>query len=56
MYGQIEHFIGCVADRKRPLTHGREGIKSMQAVLAAEHGQDTGTVVDVPNWLRTTAR
>ena len=35
MQGQIAHFIECVQTGKQPVTHGREGIKPMQAVLAA---------------------
>ena len=42
MQGQIAHFIGCIRNRSLPLTHGREGIRPMQAVLAATAAEKEG--------------
>jgi predicted dehydrogenase len=47
MQGQIAHFIGCIRNRELPLTHGREGIRPMQAILAAEAAEREGKVVNV---------
>lgn len=35
MEGQIAHFIDCVQTGAQPLTHGREGIRPMEVILAA---------------------
>jgi UDP-N-acetylglucosamine 3-dehydrogenase len=52
MHGQIAHFIECILDGKQPLTHGREGIKPMQAIAAATEGQKRGEIINVQEWLK----
>ncbi|HIE50378.1 MAG TPA: Gfo/Idh/MocA family oxidoreductase [Armatimonadetes bacterium] len=47
MQGQIAHFADCVLEGRQPLTHGREGIKAMQVILAACWGEETKRLVDV---------
>ncbi len=43
--GECEHFIDCIVHDKEPLTNGREARKSMAAILAAYHGDDTNRIV-----------
>jgi predicted dehydrogenase len=56
MHGQISHFVECVIEDKQPTTHGREGIKAMQVISAAMHGEQTGQVVDVREYLANRKR
>jgi len=51
MQGQIGHFISCILDRKEPLTHGREGIKPMQAVLAATAAEEEGRTINIEEFV-----
>lgn len=51
MHGQIAHFIECVSQKKQPLTHGREGIKAMQAILAATEAEETNRIVVMKEFL-----
>lgn len=39
MQGQIAHFIECCQTGKQPVTHGREGIKPMEIVIAATEAE-----------------
>ena len=52
MQGQIGHFIGCIQDRKKPLTHGREGIKPMQVVLAATAAEEEGRTLSIEEFIQ----
>ena len=52
MQGQIRHFIGCIRNRELPLTHGREGIKPMQVVLAAEAAEREGRLLEVEEFVK----
>ena len=56
MHGQISHFVECVAERKQPQTHGREGIKAMQVVLASTEAEKTGRIVNVQEYLAARKR
>jgi len=56
MQGQVGHFIECIIDGKRPLTHGREGIKPMQAIAAATEGGDQGVLMNVAEYLEQRKR
>jgi len=51
MHGQIDHFIRCIAEKKRPLTHGREGIIPMQIILAACAAEEEGRIMPVAEFL-----
>jgi len=51
MHGQISHFVECVIEGKQPTTHGREGIKAMQVILASTEAEKTGRVVNVKDYL-----
>lgn len=51
MHGQIHHFVECILEGKQPLTHGREGIKAMQVILAATEAEKTGRIVKVQEFL-----
>ncbi|MBT3378339.1 MAG: Gfo/Idh/MocA family oxidoreductase [Lentisphaerae bacterium] len=51
MQGQIKHFISCIQNRDLPLTHGREGIKPMQAVLAAEAAEREGRTLRINDFI-----
>jgi len=51
MQGQIAHFITCVAKGEQPLTHGREGIKPMQAVLAATAAENEGRTLNIEEFI-----
>jgi len=51
MHGQIAHFVECIAEGKQPLTHGREGIKAMQVILAACEAEHCGKVVRMDEFL-----
>jgi len=51
MHGQIDHFIRCIAEGKQPVTHGREGIKAMQVILAACEGDETNRIVSIEEFL-----
>ena len=52
MQGQIEHFISCIQNRNLPLTHGREGIRPMQAILAAEAAEKEGRTINVEEFIQ----
>ena len=39
---ELRHFISCVADRKTPLTDGREGLRVLRILEMAEEGMLTG--------------
>ncbi len=47
MQGQIAHFIECVQKGEQPLTHGREGIKPMEVILAATAAEEEGRTLKV---------
>lgn len=51
MHGQIEHFIECILDGKQPMTHGREGIRPMQAIAAATAGGEQGVLMNVAEYV-----
>lgn len=51
MHGQIDHFVRCIAEKKQPLTHGREGIVPMQIILAACAGEEEGRIMPVAEFL-----
>lgn len=51
MQGQIRHFIDCIQNRGLPLTHGREGIRPMQVVLAAEAAEREGRTLNVQEFV-----
>jgi len=51
MQGQIAHFIECCQNRSLPLTHGREGIKPMQAVLAATAAEVEGRTLNIEEFV-----
>jgi len=53
MHGQIDHFIRCIIEKKQPVTHGREGIKAMEVILAACHGDETGRIVPVREFVKS---
>ncbi len=46
--GECEHFIDCIVNDKTPLTDGVESKKSMEAIIAAYHGEDYGIIADLP--------
>jgi predicted dehydrogenase len=52
MHGQVDHFIRCIAEKKQPLTHGREGIVPMQIILAACAGEEEGRIMPVAEFLK----
>jgi UDP-N-acetylglucosamine 3-dehydrogenase len=56
MHGQISHFVECILEKKQPTTHGREGIKAMQVILAATEAEKTGRIVNVQQYLAARAR
>ena len=51
MQGQIRHFIECIQNRELPLTHGREGIRPMQVVLAAEVAEQEGRTLGIEEFV-----
>jgi predicted dehydrogenase len=51
MQGQISHFIECILDGKQPMTHGREGIRPMQAIAAATEGGEQGVLMNVADYV-----
>jgi len=51
MQGEIEHFISAVQKGEEPITHGREGIKSMQVILAAEAAERERCIVNVAEFI-----
>ncbi|MGD8239603.1 MAG: Gfo/Idh/MocA family oxidoreductase [Armatimonadota bacterium] len=51
MHGQIAHFVDCIVEGRQPLTHGREGIKAMQVILAACEAEDSGQAVRMAEFL-----
>jgi hypothetical protein len=51
MQGEIEHFVSAVLNGQQPRTHGREGIKSMQVILAAEAAEREGRVINVSEFI-----
>ena len=51
MQGQISHFIECILDGKQPMTHGREGIRPMQAIAAATDGGEQGVLMNVADYV-----
>lgn len=44
---QIEHFITCIKQYKRPIADGHVGFVNMQIVSAAYHSSETGQVVHI---------
>jgi len=51
MQREIDHFISAIQNREQPRTHGREGIKSMQVVLAAEAAEREGHIINVKEFI-----
>ena len=51
MQGEISHFIDCIVENKRPLTDGRESLKSMQVIIAASEAEATKKIVDMKDFL-----
>ncbi len=51
MQGQIAHFIECVQQGKEPITHGREGIKAMQVILAATAAEKEQRTLNVQEFV-----
>ncbi len=45
---EIEHFIDCIINDKEPSVTGYDGIKVLEAVLAAHRSVETGTLVTLP--------
>ncbi|HEX6971920.1 MAG TPA: hypothetical protein VF234_06855, partial [Limnochordia bacterium] len=41
--GEIEHFLDCIETGKRPLTDGREALKSLRTIWAM-YGHDGASV------------
>ena len=51
MQGEIAHFIAAIQNRQQPRTHGREGIKAMQVILAAEAAEREGRTISVSEFV-----
>jgi len=51
MQGQIAHFIDCVQGGTQPLTHGREGIRPMEVILAATAAEHEGRTLRIADFL-----
>ena len=51
MEGEIIHFIKAVRTGEQPRTHGREGIKPMQVILAAETAEREGRSVSIEEFV-----
>ena len=51
MQGQIAHFIECVQTGQQPVTHGREGVKAMEVVLAATAAEEEGRTVNIEEFI-----
>ena len=52
MEGQIDHFISAIVEGKQPTTHGREGIKAMQVILASTAAEREGRTIEVAEFVR----
>jgi predicted dehydrogenase len=44
---ELTYFCHCVLDSKEPMINGKEGLKSLEATLAAQKSADTGEVVNL---------
>jgi len=44
---ECEHFVECVKNRTRPRTDGREGLRVLTILNAAQHSLETGKPVDI---------
>ena len=51
MQGEISHFIDCIIENKKPLTDGRESIKSMQVITAACEAEESNKIVDMKDFM-----
>ena len=51
MQGEVAHFISCIQNRQPPRTHGREGIKPMQVILAAEAAEREGRIIKIEEFV-----
>jgi predicted dehydrogenase len=52
MHAQMEYFVNCVRNNTKPLTDGREGIKPLRVILAAEAGEREGRIINVDEFAR----
>ena len=47
MHGQIEHFVECILDDKQPRVTGLDGLKAVEAVVAANQSLKSGAPVEL---------